>query len=657
MPEPRIAPYGTWRSPITTELITGAAIGIGDVAVDDGDIYWLESRPAEAGRTVLVRRQPAGAVGDLTPAPFNVRSRVHEYGGGAYAVANGRVCFCNFADQRVYLIEPGGTPRPITPAAALRYADLVFDPARDRLFAVREDHRGAGEPTNTVVAIDLIGDGDDDGGTILAEGADFYAAPRPSPDGDRLAWLAWNHPNMPWDGTDLWLADLAADGRPGPARQIAGGAADSIFQPTWSPDGALHFVSDRTGWWNLYRLDDDGIEALFPMQAEFGLPLWQFAMTSYRFLGDGAIACAVIERGISRLCRLAGGGLETLETPFTDPGVPHVLGDKLVLIAASVAEPSRLVILDPADGSVEVLKHAASFTLDPGYVSVARPITFSTPGPTEGGRQAHGFHYPPTNRDFAAPAGELPPLMVRSHGGPTGAAGNALSLAIQFWTSRGFAVVDVNYGGSTGFGRAYRERLDGAWGVVDVDDCVAAARYLVDQGLADPDRLCIRGGSAGGYTTLSALTFRDVFQAGASHYGIGDLAALAADTHKFESRYLDRMIGPLPAAEAVYRARSPIHFTDRLNCPVIFFQGLDDRVVPPNQAEAMVAALRAKGLAVAHVTFEGEGHGFRRAENIQRALDGELYFYGRVFGFEPAGPIEPVAIDNLETRRSPRSAG
>lgn len=622
-------------------MIVGQVVGLGGLTVDSDDIYWLESRPSEGGRSVLVRRDGSEPAVDVTPQPFNLRSRVHEYGGGAFAVDAGTVVFVNFADQRLYRIDRGEAPAAITPEIEVRFADFVFDRARGRVICIREDHRAGGEPVNSLVAVSL--DGDDEGGTVLAEGHDFFAAPALSPDGTQLAWITWDHPNMPWDGTDLWLADVGADGMLGAPRHIAGGSEESVLQPEWSPDGVLHFVSDRSGWWNLYRCDNGVAAPLCAKPAEFGLPLWQLGVKTYRFLADGSIGCVVIENGQSSLAMLRDGALETIPTPFAGTNAPQSYDGRLALAVGYKDAATSLVLFDPQDGGIEVLKRAASFDLARDDVSVAERIEF----PTEGAKAAHGFYYAPANAGHRPPDGERPPLIVISHGGPTGATSDSLSLGIQFWTSRGFAVVDVNYGGSTGYGRAYRARLDGAWGIVDVDDCVNAARHLADRGLADPERLLIRGGSAGGYTTLSALTFRDTFKAGASHYGIGDLAALARDTHKFESRYLDRIIGPYPEAESVYRERSPIHFTDRLDCPVIFFQGLDDKVVPPNQAEAMVAALKAKGLPVAYIPFEGEGHGFRKAENIKRALEAELYFYGRVFGFTPAGDIEPVEISNL----------
>ena len=635
------APFGAWKSPITARMMTEGAVGIGSLKADGECLYWLESRPSEAGRSVLVCRTADGVVTDLTPAPFNVRTRAHEYGGGAFGVRNGVVVFANFADQRVYRLEEGADPRPITPEGPLRYADFDLDPSAGWAVCVREDHRNGGEPENALVTLDLEGNGDE--GRVLASGADFYASPRLSPNGRQVAWLSWDHPNMPWDGTLLCLADIAPDGVATNARQVAGGTDISVFQPEWSPDGALHFVDDSTGWWNLYRWRNEDREPLCPRQAEFGLPLWQFGMRSFGFLADGRLVCRVIEDGVGRLAIIAEGRLETLPTPFSHPGLPQSLGGRLALIGATRSEPTRLSLWDPDTGAEEVLKRATETTVDPGYISEAEAIEF----PTADGLSARAFYYPPHNRDHAAPAGELPPLIVRSHGGPTGATSDGFALAIQYWTSRGFAVVDVNYGGSTGFGRAYRERLDGRWGIVDVDDCVNAARFLADSGRADPDRLIIRGGSAGGYTTLAALAFRDTFRAGASLYGIGDLMALARDTHKFESRYLDRLIGPLPDSEPAYRERSPVHHLDEFDCPIIFFQGLDDRVVPPNQAVAMVDALDAKGLPVAYLAFEGEGHGFRQAETIVRALEAELYFYGRVFGFTPADDIDPVSIRNL----------
>jgi len=614
---------------------------------DGDDVYWTEGRPAEAGRNVLVRRAPDGATVDVTPAPFNARTRVHEYGGGAVLVDRGVVIFSNFADQRLYRVAPGGTPEAITPDGALRYADCVVDPARNRLICVREDHSETalaehGEAVNTIAAIALDGS---ETQHVLVAGNDFYSTPRLSPDGHTLAWLTWHHPNMPWDGTELWIAEVQPDGSLANAVLVAGGKNESIFQPSWSPDGRLYFVSDRSGWWNLYRLDNGGTERLVTMEAEFGAPQWAFGISTYAFESAERIICTYTQDGIDYLASLdtTTKTLTPLDTPYTGIGSIQAAPEKVLFRGASPTQATALVVFDLATGQQTILKRASAIEIDPGYLSTPQPIEF----PTTGGLTAYGIFYPPHNQDYTAPEGEKPPLLVLSHGGPTGATSSALKLGVQYWTSRGFAVLDVNYGGSAGYGRAYRERLNDQWGIVDVDDCANSARYLAEQGLVDPARLAIRGGSAGGYTTLCALTFRDVFHAGASHYGVSDLEGLATDTHKFESRYLDGLIGPYPERRDLYEARSPIHHIAKLNCPVIFFQGLEDKVVPPSQAETMVEALRTKGIPVAYLPFEGEQHGFRRAENIKRALDAELYFYGRIFGFELADPVEPVEIENL----------
>jgi dipeptidyl aminopeptidase/acylaminoacyl peptidase len=629
------APYGSWVSPITADLIVGQSIALSDVLVDGKEVYWIEGRPAEAGRAVLVAALPGGATLDVVPAPYNCRSRVHEYGGGAVTVDARTVIFANFADQRLYRIGPGETmPRPLTPEGAMRYADGVVDRRRGLWIGVREDHGDpAREAVNSIVAIDLAAGGP---GRVLVEGSDFYSFPRLSPDCTRLAWTSWNHPDMPWVGSELWTARLGPDGGLSDAALVAGGRGESIFQPAWSPDGRLHFVSDRTGWWNLYRLEADGsVAALCPRAAELGRAQWSFGLSTYDFVGDGRILCAHLERGGGRLGLLDPGSrtLTELDLPYTELGWVRVAGGRrAVFRAGSPTEPAAIVALDLATGAATRLKASTGVADDPAfrdYVSVPVLQEF----PTAGGRTAFGFYYPPANRDYRAPAGEAPPLLVKCHGGPTAATSSVLNLANQFWTSRGIAVLDVDYGGSTGYGRAYRDRLQGAWGVVDVDDCVNGAAAMARQGLADAARMVITGGSAGGYTTLAALAFRDVFKGGASYYGVSDAAALARDTHKFESRYLDWLIGPWPEQAALYRERSPIHHVDRLKVPVAFFQGAEDRVVPPNQTEMMVEALRRKGIPAGYILFEGEQHGFRRGANIKRALEAELYFYALlVFG-------------------------
>lgn len=635
---PQMAPCGAWASPITADLITGSTVGLGPVAIEDGTVWWLEGRATEGGRSVLVAARD-GEVRDVTPEGFDLRSRVHEYGGGAVLVASGTVYFVNFSDQRVYVQPPGAAPRALTPEGPWRYADFCLDATRNRLICVRETAREGAEPANELVAIALA-----DGAVSVFDGShDFVASPTLSPDGRRLAWLVWDHPNMPWDGTVLRVAELAADGSVLRAEDVAGGPAESVFQPAFAPDGTLCFVSDRSDWWNLYRAGPAGDVALCPMATEFGLPQWVFGMSTWGFAADGRIVGACVADGIWRLGIVDDGRFVAFDLPYDDISGVRVCGNAVLFSGASATIAPTLVRLDLADGKVRELKSSMRAPVDAGYLSQPQPIAY----PTAGGAEAHAFYYPPCNADFRPSDGEKPPLLVRGHGGPTAASSSALNLGIQFWTSRGFAVLDVNYRGSTGFGRPYREALYGQWGVADVDDVVAGAQDLVARGLVDPARLAIRGGSAGGYTTLAALTFHDFFAAGASQYGIGDLMALADDTHKFESRYLDRLVGPLPEAEALYRERSPINYTERLSCAVIFLQGLDDKVVPPNQAEAMVAALDAKGLPVAYVAFAGEGHGFRKAENVKRALESELVFYGRIFGFVPAGDLPPLEIRNL----------
>ncbi len=641
MTEKQIAGYGVWASPITAESIARGGTRLTDVETDGDDVYWQEMRPADGARYVVSRTGEAG--GDVTPKEFSARSLVHEYGGGSFRVFDGVCYFTNLTDQRIYRQTDGGAPAALTPEAPVRYADFDRDAGRGRLVVVAEDHSAEGaEASNRIVA---IGTGSEGEPTTLVEGADFYANPRVSPDGKHLAWLCWDHPSMPWDGTELWVAALTEDGAVGDRWLVAGGKTESVFQPEWSPFGQLYFVSDRTGWWNLYRRGSDSIKAVLPRDAEFGLPQWVFRMSTYGFLASGRIACTFSEGGVERLAVLdpQTGELTEIESAYSAFGSIRTAGEEVAFLGASATRRSAVVRLDIATGEATELKRSSDTDVDPDYVSVAEPVAF----PTANGRQAYGYYYAPQNPEFVAPDGELPPLVVHSHGGPTGATGDSLSLSVQYWTSRGIAVVDVNYGGSTGYGREYRERLQGTWGIVDVEDCANAARYLVERGVVDGARLAISGGSAGGWTTLCALTFTDVFQAGASHFGVSDAGALARDTHKFESRYLDGLIGPYPEREDLYDERSPIENAEQLSCPVIFLQGLEDRIVPPDQSARMAGAIREKGIPVALLEFEGEQHGFRRAENVQRALEAELYFYGRVFGFAPADDIEPVEIDNL----------
>ena len=638
---PSISSYGSWKSPISAELVASAEVGLEQIRIDGDDLYWIERRPQEGGRKVIVRRSRDGKIAGVTPAGWNARTRVHEYGGGDYAVAGGQVVFANFSDQRLYFQRDGSAPRALTADGAMRYGDGQIDARRNLLFCVCEDHTRPGEPLNALLRIALA----DGACAVIESGNDFYSSPRLSPDGSRLAWLTWNHPNMPWDGTELWVGELDRAGSIIKKERVAGAAEESIVQPEWSPDGRLYFVSDRSGWWNLYRWQDNHAEPLYTVEAEFAHPHWVFAASHYAFVSARQIVCSYVGGGRDHLAILdcESKRLDAIDLPFTAISQVRVNGKRAIFIGASELESSSVVALDLMTRSFEVVQRSRTTPIDIGYISTAQAIEF----PTEGNSTAHGYFYAPHNRDYSARGGDKPPLVVMSHGGPTSAASSSLKFSIQYWTSRGIAVLDVNYGGSSGYGRAYRSRLDGKWGIVDVDDCVNGARFLAARGDVDGLRMAIRGGSAGGYTTLCALTFRDTFKAGASHYGISDLEALVKDTHKFESRYLDRLIGPYPERRDIYFQRSPIHFTDRLNCPMILFQGSEDRVVPPNQAERMVEALRAKGLPVAYLPFAGEQHGFRKAENIKRVLEAELYFYSRIFGFELADEIDPVPIENF----------
>jgi dipeptidyl aminopeptidase/acylaminoacyl peptidase len=644
MNTPKVAGYGSWKSPITSNLISsGLKILDVQIEIDDDDIYWVEMRPTEAGRYVIVRRSHDGGTSDVTPNPYNVRTRVHEYGGGAYKIERGAIYFANFSDQRLYRQSPNSIPEPITPEGVMRYADGVIDKRRERIICVCQDHTNNDkEPENYLAAIDIRGKQ-----TVqkLVSGNDFYSSPQVKPDGSQLAWLTWNHPEMPWDYTELWVGKIEENGIISNPIRIAGGSEGSICQPKYSPDGVLYFVSEKTGWWNLYRYRDGLIEPLCEMEAEFGMPHWVFGQSNYGFTSARQLICIYLRDGESHLASLDTETLqfEIIDAPYTSISSIKAASDYVVLLAGSPTEDMAIIRLELATGKKEVLCRSTEVIVESGYLSVPEAIEFAT----NGGLTSHALYYRPKNSEFTGPDDERPPLIVISHGGPTGATSSVLNLLIQYWTSRGFAVADVNYGGSTGYGREYRQRLDGQWGIVDVDDCVNCALYLIDRGEVDGERTAIRGGSAGGYTTLAALTFRDVFKAGASYYGVSDLEALAKDTHKFESRYLDRIVGPYPACRDIYLERSPINHVEQLSCPVIFFQGDEDKVVPPDQAEEMVNALHRKGIPAAYILFQGEQHGFRKAENIKRALDAELYFYSRIFGFELADDIEPVLIDNL----------
>ncbi|HEX3261991.1 MAG TPA: S9 family peptidase [Pseudonocardia sp.] len=641
------APYGSWPTPFTSASVVAGAVRLGELVLDGDDVLWAEGRPAEGGRNQIVRRRPDGTCTDLLPGEMNARTAVHEYGGGGWWARDGVVWFANWADQRLYRLaddEPVPlTPEPATPRAD-RFADGDLAPDGATIVCVRERHHGpsAAEVVNEIVRLDAHVPSEPE---VLVSGSDFVAAPRLSPDGGTLAWLRWDHPSMPWDATELVVRDLTS----GEELVIAGGPDESVLEPRWGPDGALWFVSDRSDWWNLYRYTPGtDIETVVRVDAEIGVPHWQFASARYARLPDGSVVFARLRRGYDALCvRAPDGTVTELDTPFSRVSAVRAAPDGTVLVVAgSPTQEPGVHRLDPAGGVIETLRPPRDLGVDPGFLSTPEHVTF----PSDDGRTAHALFYPPAHPERTGPQGELPPLIVEIHGGPTSAASPVFSTGVHYWTSRGFAVVDVNYGGSTGYGRAFREELLGQWGIVDVADCLAAARHLARTGRVDGERLTIRGGSAGGFTTLAALARDDTpFAAGADLFGVADLEALARDTHKFESRYLDRLVGPYPDARDVYVERSPIHHVDRFTRPLIVLQGSEDPIVPPAQSETIVDALRDRKVPVAYLLFEGEQHGFRRAENIRRALDAELSFYAQVLGFDlPAEEgIEPVAVENL----------
>ncbi|MBI1214688.1 MAG: prolyl oligopeptidase family serine peptidase [Alphaproteobacteria bacterium] len=661
------APCGTWTSPLSAEDVTGGLVGLGGVAADGDTLYWLEARPSEQGRTVLVRRGADGKVQDLTPPPVNVATRVHEYGGGAFAVSDEKIIYSEKSDGSLWLIDGAKPARKIAAVEGCRYADFRFVPGTDgkgtdKIVCVREDHRNR-KPTDPEAAIVLIDtaegvDAAKNAGTVLTKGPDFLSSPRVSPDGKSLAWISWNHPDMPWDATQLHTAELTANGIANEKTVAGDKTREAVVQPEWSPAGELYFCTDRSGWWNIHKLDDNGdVQAVTSEpDGEIGGPHWVFGVRYFDFLPDGNLIADLSKDGTSRAVTV-----DEKTGKLTDLGLPPVgqcpalltdaQGKQSIAYAASAPDAMAFIALGPLDRSSpdEVLRTAGPELLDKKDVSLGEAITF----PTANGEEAHAFYYPPQSGSFKPQEEEKPPLIVMIHGGPTSSAQPGFSPQKQWWTSRGFAVVDVNYRGSTGYGRDYRQKLDGNWGIADVEDCVAAVNYLVKEGKADADRVAIRGGSAGGFTVLAALTSSDAFKAGASLYGVADLMLLAAETHKFESRYLDRLLGPLPAAEDIYKERSPINHLDKLTAGVIFFQGLDDKVVPPSQAQVMVDAMKKLGLPVSHVEFEGEGHGFRKAENQKAVLEKELAFYAKLFGFTPAADLKPANTDEKPAAKKP----
>jgi dipeptidyl aminopeptidase/acylaminoacyl peptidase len=628
-------PYGSWKSPLTAEDLTKDSLRLGSLEVEGDTVYWTEGRPQEKGRNALMSWRD-GTTKEITQAEYNVRTTVHEYGGGAFNVMDGELFFSNYADQKLYHIKDGKT-RVLADRANGRYANIAFHPDGQTLYSVYEEHDS--DVLNAIASIDRKSGKV----TIVARGHDFYTSPVISPDGKQLAFITWDVPLMPWDGSTLWLCDIQKDGTLSTPVEIAGGSSEAIIDPRWSPEGVLHFCGDKSGFWNIYKWTGER-EAILPKSAEFGYPHWVFGISHYGFLGNKIAAVYTVE-GSDRLAIIdvAQDLLEPIELPFTAIHNLRIMGNEIVFEAASPDRPDGFYRFNPETEKLSCIRKSEEVTIDKEYISLPESIAY----PTTGGKTAYAFYFPPKNRDFKGPENKLPPLIVQSHGGPTAQAYATYRSRVQYWTTRGFGFLDVNYGGSTGYGREYRDRLLRNWGIVDIDDCVNGALYLANQGRIDKNCMTIRGGSAGGYTTLAALAFRNVFVAGASYFGVSDLEALANDSHKFEAHYDSTLVGPLPEAKRLYKERSPIYHADKISCPMIIFQGDEDKIVPPNQAELMVNALKKNNLPVAYILFEGEQHGFRKAKNIIRSHEAELYFYSKIFNFPLSEEIKPVHIANF----------
>ncbi|MFL0811491.1 MAG: prolyl oligopeptidase family serine peptidase [Agarilytica sp.] len=651
------APYGTWPSSISTDMVANGSPKRFDTWIDQNNpncLYWCESIAEEKGRTAIMMHDVKEHQCVL-PRPLNVKSKVHEYGGSAYTVFNNNVFFVLADDQRVYqaqLAQANFEPRALTPDDGRRYADLVYDEQNNQLIAVCEEHTKE-TVKNYLVAIDI--NTDKHSVTTLAQGHDFYSSPRISPDGLHILWLTWNHPNMPWDHTDLWLADIQKSAVENVRSINDRSIGQSICQPNWSPEGDIVYVSDLNNWWNLYQIKKDALtytdrthavaKPILEEEAEFCTPPWVFGMANYGFLNPHTIFASYSENGSWKLCLIDLSNKNSLTHITTDLSVIHSVHcwqGQAIFVGASANKANAVYLYSSNSNEITRLSELESPVPQEEY-ALPKPIQF----PTTNNDTAYALFYSPHNANYENNR-ERPPLIVICHGGPTAATETSLNFKIQYWTNRGFAVADVNYRGSTGYGREYRHKLNRQWGLVDVDDVCAVVDYLDDQKLVDKNRCVIKGSSAGGYTVLAALAFRDTFCAGVDIYGIGDLETLATDTHKFEARYLDKLVGNYPEEKALYRARSPIHAVDKISCPLLIFQGLEDKVVPPQQADNVYEAVKKKGMPVAYVRYPDEAHGFRRAETISHMLDSELQFYANIFGFDYLGDQPKLNIENLD---------
>ncbi|MEM8985835.1 MAG: prolyl oligopeptidase family serine peptidase [Pseudomonadota bacterium] len=643
-PDAATAPYGAWSSPLSAEHLSGQSYGFFDLQFNHGALYWREHKPSEGGKYALMHFTKKDGAAEAGGQSLDVRTQVHEYGGRAVLAANDFVVVSNIADHQLYQWSAGGHARKLTAIDGLRFADCVEDAARNRIICVREDHRGEGEAQNTIAAIMLEPSSSDEGQRVLVEGSDFFAYPALSPDGEKIAWVSWDHPNLPWDNTSLWVGDIDQAGEIVNRRKLNDGVRESILQPRWKDNETLYFISDRTDWWNIHVWKNGEIHVVHKRSADFAFPLWLLGENHYDFLPNGDIIARFVEDQSYALGRIStsNGALTPIPLDGGEPGGFVVGDDSIYVVVRSKTGHDILAQYDISTGETSVIRQIDEPRLEDNFISQAQAVSFNT----SNGEKAYAYYYAPANPQFRAPAEDKPPLIVKMHGGPTFHTSPYLNYDIQFWTSRGFALLDVNYRGSSGFGRAFRRSLYGEWGVKDIEDAINGALYIADEGLVDRDRLLIRGSSAGGFAVLAALAFHDVFAGGGNYFGVSDLEMIAKDTHKFESHYFEHLVGPYPEARTTFIERSPINSIERLNKPLITLQGADDKVVPPNQSELIFEALKADGTPTAYLLFDDEKHGFQKAETRKRALEAELYFYGKILGFEPAGDIAPVLIHN-----------